>query len=170
MCRAALVYLYYVPCCPGASLREWFASSDNKLLLNQLRQAGIQCCQEDPTAADGIITPNVTGALSSEVKLPAAFMKAAAAALAAKRGSSGSSGEKSASIGVGKSSSSSSSSGKAVLEGLSVCITGVIADERFVNRQAVGDYITSLGGEFINRVNKITSWLVVSIMGLGGGV
>jgi hypothetical protein len=39
----------------------------------------------------------------------------------------------------------------------------VIADDRFVSRQAVGDYITSLGGEFNNSVNKSTSWLVVSV-------
>jgi NAD-dependent DNA ligase len=86
------------------------------------------------------------------------------AAAAAKRGRGSSSGstraEKPESTGAGKSSGSSGS--KAVLEGLSVCITGVIADERFVNRQAVGDYITSLGGEFRNSVNKSTSWLVVS--------
>jgi hypothetical protein len=42
----------------------------------------------------------------------------------------------------------------------------VITDERFLNRQAAGDYLSSLGGEFKNRVNKSTSWLVVSVRGL----
>ena len=32
------------------SLKAWFTSSDNKLLLNQLRLAGLRCCQEDPAA------------------------------------------------------------------------------------------------------------------------
>lgn len=36
----------------GESLVAWFASSDNKLLLNQLRQAGLRCCQEDPGASE----------------------------------------------------------------------------------------------------------------------
>lgn len=40
-------------------------------------------------------------------------------------------------------------------------ITGAILDERFENREAVGAYITSLGGSFKNSVGKGTSWLVV---------
>jgi hypothetical protein len=36
----------------GASLAAWFADAHNKLLLNELRDAGIAVCQEDPAAAD----------------------------------------------------------------------------------------------------------------------
>jgi hypothetical protein len=46
----------------------------------------------------------------------------------------------------------------------------VITDGRFLNRQAVGDYITSLEGEFKNSVNKSTSWLVVSTFGCVHGL
>lgn len=38
----------------GQTLKAWFTSSDNKLLLNQLRLAGLACCQEDPAAAEVI--------------------------------------------------------------------------------------------------------------------
>jgi NAD-dependent DNA ligase len=36
----------------GASLAAWFADAHNKLLLNELREAGVEVCQEDPQAAD----------------------------------------------------------------------------------------------------------------------
>jgi NAD-dependent DNA ligase len=49
----------------GKSLRAWFSSSDNKLLLNQLRQAGIRCCQEDPEAAAAVALPGDKSSSSS---------------------------------------------------------------------------------------------------------
>jgi NAD-dependent DNA ligase len=43
----------------GASLAAWFADAHNKLLLNELRDAGIAVCQEDPAAAD-VVTEDPT--------------------------------------------------------------------------------------------------------------
>lgn len=39
----------------GASLALWFADADNKLLLNELRDAGVQVCQEDSAAAEAAV-------------------------------------------------------------------------------------------------------------------
>jgi NAD-dependent DNA ligase len=108
----------------GNSLRDWFANSDNKLLLNQLRQAGIRCCQEDPAAADVIISHQADAD----------------------------------SAGGGGVSSSSST----VLQGVSVCITGGIANSRFANRDEMKAWIQSLGGSFKGGLTQGTDWLVVS--------
>jgi NAD-dependent DNA ligase len=118
----------------GASLRAWFASSDNKLLLNQLRQAGIRCCQEDPAAADVILShPGDTTAAA------------------------GSSGSSSSSSG-----SSSDSPRQQLLEGVTVCVTGGIADPSFETRKEFGSWIQTLGGVFSEKLKKDTDILVVS--------
>jgi hypothetical protein len=46
----------------GASLAAWFADAHNKLLLNELREAGIAVCQEDPAAADEVTEDGVSAA------------------------------------------------------------------------------------------------------------
>jgi NAD-dependent DNA ligase len=117
----------------GSSLKAWFASSDNKLLLNQLRQAGITCCQEDPTA--GSFVPDDQ---ADELALAAAQQTGVSAGLPA---------------GAGQ---------QQPLQGLSICITGIIANPQFANRKEVEDYITKLGGTFKNSLTKSISWLVVS--------
>jgi hypothetical protein len=117
----------------GSSLKAWFASSDNKLLLNQLRQAGITCCQEDPTA--GSFVPDD----QADEQAPAEAQQAGASA--------------GLPAGAGQ---------PQPLQGLTICITGTIADPRFENRKEMEAYITKLGGTFKNSLAQSTNWLVVS--------
>jgi NAD-dependent DNA ligase len=113
----------------GSSLRAWFANSDNKLLLNQLRQAGICCCQEDPAAADVIISNQADSESAGNGDVS----------------------------GNGRSGSSSTA-----LQGVSVCITGGIANTKFAKREEVAEWIESLGGSFKGALTKGVDWLVVS--------
>jgi hypothetical protein len=46
----------------GASLAAWFADAHNKLLLNELRDAGVAVCQEDPEAADVVSEDGLSAA------------------------------------------------------------------------------------------------------------
>ncbi|WIA35136.1 hypothetical protein OEZ86_003615 [Tetradesmus obliquus] len=46
----------------GASLAAWFADAHNKLLLNELRQAGVAVCQEDPAAAELVAEDGLSAA------------------------------------------------------------------------------------------------------------
>jgi hypothetical protein len=50
----------------GASLAAWFADAHHKLLLNELRDAGIAVCQEDPQAAD-VVTDDGISATNIDV-------------------------------------------------------------------------------------------------------
>lgn len=122
----------------GQSLKAWFTSSDNKLLLNQLRQAGLKCCQEDPAAAD--IIPGV-----SEDRRAAAAAEAQQSAV---------------SSAVKEAAAAPGSAAARPLEGVAVCVTGAFASG--MSRDAVERFVKEMGGSFKRSVTRETHWLVVS--------
>lgn len=132
----------------GQSLKAWFTSSDNKLLLNQLRQAGLKCCQEDPAAGDiipgvsGDGRPAAAGAQQSAVS-PAVEEAAATLGLAAARPPL-----------------EGSAAARQPLEGVAVCVTGAFASG--MSRGDVERFVKEMGGLFKRTVTRETHWLVVS--------
>jgi NAD-dependent DNA ligase len=151
-----------VPAPLGASLAAWFAAADSKLLLNELRQAGLACCQEDPSAADVLGQQHADDAADG------------AAAAAGSAGSAAAGGAPCSAAAAAPRAPPPAAAGGAgpvradvkPLAGISVCVTGALRNDALGGtRDEVAAAVARLGGDFRAGVTRATTWLVVSALG-----
>jgi NAD-dependent DNA ligase len=132
----------------GANLAAWFSHADSKLLLNELRQAGVAAVQEDPAAL---------GFSSAEEALDTTHGLGVDAP--AQNGRSSSSRRRSSSS-SSNNNSDSGGGGAAPLAGVSLCLTGTLSAPGLERRTDAQAWAAARGALVHSSVRRSTNWLV----------